>query len=61
MAEDTAYAARMKREAAADECITAVLDGVKAFFQGRATLHIGPMQPGIGQPVRFIKDQPDPQ
>lgn len=61
MAEDTAYAARMKKEAAAEECFTVMLDGIKAFFDGRATLHIDSMKPGIGQSVRFVKDAPLPQ
>lgn len=51
MAEDTAYAARMRKEAAADEAFVVILEGLKAFFDGRATLHVG------GNPVRFVKDK----
>ena len=59
MAQDEAWEARRKRDQAADECITVLLDGIKAFFEGHATLHLGPMQPGMGQSVRFIpKDRP---
>jgi len=58
MAEETAYAARMRRDAAADECITVMIDGIKAFFQGQATLHISSMNPGMGQSIRFLKDKP---
>lgn len=58
MASDDAYTARVKRETAADEFMTSLMESVKAFFEGRATLHISPMQPGVGQGVRFIKDPP---
>lgn len=56
MAEENAYEARMRREAIADDALTAMLTGLKAFFEGRATLHIGQMEPGVGQPVRFKLD-----
>lgn len=56
MADETAYSARMRKEAAADECVTVMLEGVRAFFSGKATLHIEPMKPGVGQAVRFIRD-----
>lgn len=56
MAEETAYAARQRREAAADECFTVVLDGLRAFFEGRATIHLTPNMQGMGQGIRFIKD-----
>lgn len=58
MAEDNAYTARMKREAAADEFIFKVMESMSAFLDGHATLHIAPMAPGIGQSVRFVKDTP---
>lgn len=61
MAEETAYAARMKKEAAAEECFTVMLDGLRAFFEGKATLHvattIGAAGSSQGHSVRFIKDQ----
>lgn len=60
MAEDTAYAARMKKEAAAEECLTVMLDGIGAFFNGRATLHISPTVGAStmnnGYSVRFVRD-----
>lgn len=58
MAQQTAYEDRIKREQDADEFIQSLMQSVRAFFDGHATLHIGPMQPGIGQAVRFIKDRP---
>lgn len=58
MAEETAYAAHQRKQAAADDCLTVLLDGIKAFFDGRATLHISPPTPGMGQGIRFIKDKP---
>lgn len=58
MAEETAYAARMKREAAADAAITAMLEGMRAFFEGRATIHFTPNMQGMGHGIRFLKDRP---
>jgi hypothetical protein len=56
MAEDERWTARERREKIADEAITTMREGMKAFFEGRATLQLGPIQPGIGQSVRFVKD-----
>jgi len=58
MAEDHAREARQKREQIADEAITSMLLGLRAFFEGRATLQLGPVMPGLGQSVRFYVDQP---
>lgn len=53
MAEETAHATHLRKQAAADECLTVLLDGVKSFFEGRASLRIG--QNGD---VRFVRDTP---
>lgn len=57
MAQQDEWERKKQREQLADEAITVMLDGLRAFFQGKATLHIGTMQPGFGQPIRFVKDQ----
>lgn len=61
MAEETAYAARVRKEAAADECFIVMLDSLRAFFEGKATLHVSPTigsaYPTTGHAVRFVKDQ----
>lgn len=56
MAQQDEWERKKQREQLADEAITVMLDGLRAFFSGKATLHIGPMQPGMGQPIRFYKD-----
>lgn len=58
MAEDQAWEARKRRDQVADECAIVFLDGLRAFFSGAATLHVGPMMPGHGMSIRFYKDAP---
>ena len=61
MAEDDEWTARKRKEQAAEECFTVMLDGLRAFFEGKATLHVAPTigaaGPSQGHAVRFIKDQ----
>lgn len=57
MAEETAYAAHQRKQAAADDCLTVLLDGIRAFFDGKASLHISATLPGNGTAIRFYKDQ----
>lgn len=60
MTEDEAYEAHKRRDQLADEATVVVLEGVKAFFEGRATLQISPPSASaLGNPptsVRFIMD-----
>lgn len=60
MTEDERWEATQRKEKIADEAITAMLEGMKAFFDGRASLLLGPMQPAVGQTIRFVKD-PTPE
>lgn len=72
MARDEDYDARQKKEQVADECVTIVLESITAFFNGKATIKITPLQIGTGQvsangqsgvfnavghEVRFVKDE----
>lgn len=51
MADETAYAAKLRREAAAEECIMVILNALTAFFDGKANLQVG------GVSIRFRKDE----
>jgi hypothetical protein len=60
MAEETAYAARMRKDAAADECLVVLLDGIKAFFEGRASISLSQSMGagmGGGTLIRFYKER----
>lgn len=58
VAEEQAYEARKRREAIVDDAIMTMLDGIKSFFEGHATLHISSHMPGVGTNIRFFKDKP---
>lgn len=58
MAEETSYAAHQRKQAAADECLTTLLDGVKAFFEGKASIDI--ISTMRGKVIRFKKDSHGP-
>ena len=59
VAEETAYAARMRKEAAAEECVTVLMEGLRDFFNGQAKLVVEPLGGSVdnlgGRSVRFVR------
>lgn len=59
MADERKADEREAREQLANDAITTMLSGMKAFFEGRATLHVEIAKPGVhGNIIRFVQDQP---
>lgn len=59
MADERKADEREARERLANEAITTMLSGMKAFFEGTATLHVEIAKPGVhGSIVRFVQDTP---